>query len=88
MSVYTHDFEIMIDGISIEGEIKFGKNPHESLFTTHSGETMTIAQHGHVQKLLESLIDFCGCCGQIDKIEVTKKVEAEPLHIRKQQKRK
>ena len=71
--MYTHTFEIITDdGIEIEGEISFnhGEPAH---FKTSSGEEMTVAQHGKVQKLLEQLTSFYSGCGDIEKLEVIKK---------------
>ena len=69
--MYTHDFEIKVDGIIIEGEIKF--NGNEASFKTTSGEEMTVRQHGQFQKVLEALCKFDENCADIDKVEIVKK---------------
>lgn len=69
---YTHDFEIKVDGITIEGEMSFG-NGEEPKFKTTSGEEMTISQHGYIQNLMHELEVFSKSCAEIEKIEVTKK---------------
>ena len=72
MPVYTHNFEVKIDGIVIEGEILFDHG-HKTAIKTTSGEEMTVKQHGLFQNLLENLAKFhCDCAG-IEKIEVLKK---------------
>lgn len=70
--MFTHTFEIHTDGIMIEGEITFnhGEPAH---FKTNSGEEMTVAQHGKVQRLLEQLTSFYAVCGDIERLEVVKK---------------
>lgn len=62
---YTHDFEFVVDGAMISGEMAF-THPHPSIpttefqpaFHTFSGEEMTVAQHGEFQALLEELGRF------------------------------
>lgn len=71
--MYTHDFEIDIDGIQISGEINFGDG-EEAKFRTIGGEEMTVAQHGRVQMLFETLVRACKTCGEIQTFEINKKV--------------
>jgi len=73
MAVYTHNFEIKIDGISLEGEICFGVGSTASAFKTNDGEEMTVEQHGLVQEFLEELNRIAIKFPLINKIEITKK---------------
>ena len=68
--MYTHTFEIVMDGVNIVGEIQFKGKPS---FRTEAGEEMTIQQHGVLQSLLEVMGRIANCCDDIDKIEVVKK---------------
>ncbi len=72
MATYTHDIEIKIDGISIEGEIGFD-NGNEASFKTNTGEEMTLRQHAQIQDLLESFAKTASRCGDIEKLEIVKK---------------
>jgi len=72
MSIYSHDFEIELNQISVNGEIVFDHG-QAAAFKSDAGEEMTIEQHGKLQKLFEALVDFHVNCASIDKIEITKK---------------
>ncbi len=70
---YTHNFEIKVEGLVIEGEINFNHG-EEAGFRTNAGEELSIKQHRKVQNLFESLVKFYKEVGDIEKIEVLRKV--------------
>lgn len=71
--MFTHNFEIKIDGIEITGEIYFNHG-EEVKFKTNQGEELTLSQHAKVQRLFELFTDMSKCCEQeIEKIELVRK---------------
>lgn len=71
--VYTHTFEINTNGVPLEGEISFNHG-EEARFITEQGEEMTVAQHAMLQALLECLVNFYKSQGEIEKLEINRKV--------------
>lgn len=69
---YTHDFEIQVNGLTIQGEMdpNHGQNP---VFKTTSGEEMSLVQHGEVHKLYAAIVHFSAMFGTLHKIEIVKK---------------
>lgn len=70
--MYTHDFEVNVGGIVIQGEIVFNGGKKTS-FKTVSGEEMDITKHRKVQELFEFFASFSERCGEIIDIKVSKK---------------
>jgi len=72
---YTHDFDIKVDGIHVEGEMDFGPGaPGQAKFKTTLGEEMTLGEHAMLQKMFEKFQTFYRQFGDIVKIELTKKI--------------
>jgi hypothetical protein len=69
---YTHTFEIIVNGINIQGDINFDQFI-DSHFKTSLGEEMSVVQHGQIQSFLEAVERLSYSCGEITKIEIVKK---------------
>lgn len=72
--MYTHDFEIKIDGIEVRGELFFGEGETETTIKCDDAQEMTLHQRQKVQRLFEVFDEMTKSCDhQIDTIELKKK---------------
>ena len=70
--MYTHTFEIVIDGINVEGEISFNANEPPKVKFNNPPE-MSLHELHHTVEMLEGFNRTCASCGTIHKIELIKK---------------
>lgn len=69
---YTHDFDIEINGMTLEGEIDFGNGQPKVNFTDPVPE-LEIKELKKFTELFESWVGICKKCGNITKIEIVTK---------------
>jgi hypothetical protein len=70
--MYTHTFEIKIDGIDVEGEVSFDTGQPPKIKFNEGFET-TFVEMRHIVEILEHFRRTCDDCGIIDRVEIIKK---------------
>jgi hypothetical protein len=70
--MYTHTFEIIINGMNVEGEMHFGDGGVPKVKFNNPFE-MTMHELNHLVELLTVFNRTCAECGEITKIEIVKK---------------
>lgn len=68
---YTHDFELSVNGIAIDGEIGFNASGVVRMKTSTNVE-ITDRQGVRLLALVKQIARTCCECGEIEKLEITK----------------
>jgi hypothetical protein len=70
----THTFEIIVSGFSIQGEISFRGGLGPTITTNKKPTGMRLKDWKRTGKILDSFAVMCKDYGEIQKIEIVKKM--------------